>query len=445
MRRGHKSKAAWRKAAVGLVLGGASALLPSQVSLHTIVDLAQQNSSAVKLADADVLKARAELSQTKDVFMPSLTFGSGLPAFPEVGFTGNLPTIWDGTVQSMVFSLPQIRHIQAARAGLKAAQLNEKDEREQAALDASTAYIELDCVDRELDSAQQQEIYGSRLVEIEQQRAEAGVDPLSDLLEARLTEAQLKLKRLHLRTRAGTLAKQLSTLTGLPMASIVPDPASIPEIPALTADEAPRTVPGVESAQMLARSRQKAEKADAESLWVPQIAFGVLYNRNTTLLNYVNEFYNRPLPTNDFSSGFNIQLPVFDLRLRARAKESAADALRAKVEAEQAERQNDVQIATLNGTLQELDAQAEVADLKRQIAEEQLKTVLTQLELGNGAESGQNATPQLSPKAEQQARINERQNFDVALEAGLDLSKARLNLLRALGHMEDWLNELHGK
>ena len=229
------------------------------------------------------------------------------------------------------------------------------------------------------------------------------------------------------------------------MASIVPDPASIPEIPALTADEAPRTVPGVESAQMLARSRQKAEKADAESLWVPQIAFGVLYNRNTTMLNYVNEFYNRPLPTNDFSSGFNIQLPVFDLRLRARAKESAADALRAKVEAEQAERQNDVQIATLNGTLQELDAQAEVADLKQQIAEEQLKTVLTQLELGNGAESGQNATPQLSPKAEQQARINERQNFEEALEAGLDLSKARLNLLRALGHMEDWLNELHGK
>ena len=348
-------------------------------------------------------------------------------------------------MQSLVLSYSQRQYTKAARAGLEAANLNLKDAREQVALDASTTYLELDTVNSELAAARQQESFAANLLRIEEQRTEAGVDPLSDLLEARLTEAQLKLKRLHLRTRAGTLAKQLSTLTGLPLASIVPDPASIPEIPALTADEAPRTTPEVESAQMLARSRQKAEKADAESLWVPQIAFGVLYNRNTTLLNYVNEFYNRPLPTNDFSSGFNIQLPVFDLRLRARAKESAADALRAKVEAEQAERQNDVQIATLNGTLQELDAQAEVADLKRQIAEEQLKTVLTQLELGNGAESGPNATPQLSPKAEQQARINERQNFDEALEAGLDLSKARLNLLRALGHMEDWLNELHGK
>jgi hypothetical protein len=43
------------------------------------------------------------------------------------------------------------------------------------------------------------------------------------------------------------------------------------------------------------------------------------------------------------------------------------------------------------------------------------------------------------------ARIDERQKVQDALDAGFDLSKARLNLLRALGHMQDWLNELHGK
>ena len=43
------------------------------------------------------------------------------------------------------------------------------------------------------------------------------------------------------------------------------------------------------------------------------------------------------------------------------------------------------QIATLTGSLRELDAQAEIASLKQQIAGEQLKSVLTQLELGNGA------------------------------------------------------------
>jgi hypothetical protein len=43
------------------------------------------------------------------------------------------------------------------------------------------------------------------------------------------------------------------------------------------------------------------------------------------------------------------------------------------------------------------------------------------------------------------ARIDERQNFADALDAGFDLAKARLSLLRALGHMEDWLQELHAK
>jgi len=109
------------------------------------------------------------------------------------------------------------------------------------------------------------------------------------------------------------------------------------------------------------------------------------------------------------------------------------------------QRQDEVRIAELTGSLRELDTLAEVASLKQQIADGQLKAVLAQLELGNGAISSLGAQPQPGPKAEQLARIDERQKFQEALDAGLDLAKARLNLLRALGHMEDWLGELHGK
>jgi outer membrane protein TolC len=427
------------------VLALAATTVRAQVSLRTVVELAQQNSITVRLAGADVAKARAALSQSRDVFIPSLKFGSGLPAFPEVGFTGALPTIWDANVQSMVLSISQIRYIQAARLGLKAALLNQKDAMEQVALDASATYIELDTVDNELSVARQQESYASRMVEIEQQRVESGVDPLSDLLQAQLTAAQLKLKRLHLETRAATLSKQISTLTGMPVGAITPDHSSIPEIPAITARETPRITPGIESAQVQAVSRERASKGDQERVWFPQIAFGAIYNRNTTLLNNTNLYYNHFLPANNFSSGFDIQLPLFDAGARARARESAADALRAKVEAEQAQKQNDVQIVQLNNSIRELDAQADIASLKSQIAAEQLKTVMTQLELGNGAAGGPGAPPQLSPKAEQQARIDERQKYMDSLDAGLDLSKARLDLLRALGHMQDWLNELHIK
>ncbi|MDR3386161.1 MAG: TolC family protein, partial [Rudaea sp.] len=335
------------------------------------MELAQKNSVTVHLAEADVQRAIAQLAQTRDAFLPSVSFGSGLPAFPEVGFTGSLPTIWDSTIQSLVFSMPQIQYIHAARAGIQAAQFALQDAREQAALDASTAYIELETVNRGLEAAREQEQDAARLVEIEQQRAEAGVDPLSALLQAQLTAAQLKLGRLHLETRAATLSKQLATLTGLPVGSITPDRASIPEIPAMSGNLRPALTPGVESAQQLALSRQRQVQGDKEHLWLlPEIAFGAQYNRNTTLLNNIRNYFAQPLPADNFSSGFSIRVPVFDAGLHAKLRASAAEALRARVEAEQAQQQNDVQIAQLSASLRELDAQAEIASLKQQIAGE---------------------------------------------------------------------------
>jgi len=196
---------------------------------------------------------------------------------------------------------------------------------------------------------------------------------------------------------------------------------------------------------MFAHSKQQAAKGD-EMLWrLPQISFNAQYVRSTTMLNSANHYYKNDIPTNNFSSGFQIQVPFFDLVHRAKARESAADALRATVEAEQAQRQSDVQIAELTGSLRELDTLAEIANLKQQIAKEQLQAVLTQLELGNGAGAGPGAPQQLTPKAEQLARIDERQKFQDSLDSGFDLAKARLNLLRALGHMDDWLRELHTK
>ena len=436
----HNPRHGW----IFLVLMAAPALLPAQVSLSTVVDLAQRNSSAVRLAQADVDRAQAVLAQTHDAYVPSLNLQSGLPAVPSVGFTGGIPSIVDASAQSLVFSFPQKQYVAAARAGLKAATLNLSDAREQVALDASTAYIELDTVNTELESARQQETYAGRLVEIEQQRAEAGVDSLSDLLEARLTAAQLKLKRFHLETRAATLSKQLATLTGLPLGSITPDHASIPEIPAVKADGAEQNTGAMQSAQLLAVSKQKTARGDLLTEFLPQLSFNAQYKRSTTILNDFNAYYAKNIPINNFNSGFSIQIPIFDLGLHAKSKQSAADALRATVEAEQAQEKNDVEIATLTGSLRELDTQAEIATLKQQIAKEQLQSVLAQLELGNGTESSPAAQPQLTPKAEQLARIEERQKYADALDAGFDLAMARLNLLRALGHMQDWLNEIHG-
>jgi outer membrane protein TolC len=429
---------------LALALAAAPAHLPAQVSLATVVDLAQRNSSAVKLAEADVQKAQAALAQTRDAYIPNFVIGSTIGY--SHGFPTGQPSVGSATMQSLVLSFSQRQYAKAARAGLDAANLSLKDAREQVALDASTTYVELDTVNRELEAARQQETFTDRLVQIEQQRAEAGVDSDLDLLQTRLRIAQLKLQRLHLETRAATLAKQLAVLTGMPVGSILPDHASIPEIPAVTADEAPRSLAGINAAGATARSKQFQAKGDDLSWRRPQIGFGAVYNYDSDEFNDYEKFYQpNTFTPNNISFGLSVQFPFFDFALRAKARESAAEALRATVEAEQAQRQNDVQIASLTGSLRELDAQAEVASLKQQIADEQLKTVLAQLELGNGAETGPGVQPQLTPKAEQLARIDERQKYEDSLDASLDLAKARLSLLRALGHIEDWLNELHAK
>jgi outer membrane protein TolC len=430
---------------IACTLATPPSLLKAQVSLATVVDLAERNSSAVKVAQADISKANALLSETKDVIIPTVAFSTGLPVFPEVGFTGTPPSIWTTTVESLIFGVPQKHYISSARLGVQAATARWKDAREQAALDASTAYLELDTVNQELVAALQQEGFAKRLVAIEQERTEAGVDALSGLLEAQLAAAEIKLKREHLEARAGTLANTLSTLTGLPVGSITPDHASIPEIPQVRAEIPARTLAGIESARLQANSKLLAAKADREINYLPQLTFGAQYNRNTTLLNDVNSFFAKPLPANNFSSGIAIQLPILDMGHWAKSRESAADALRATIEAEQAQRQNDVQIADLSGAIRELDTLAEIASLKQQIAGEQLKTVLTELEVGNGGGASPGSPPQLSPKAEQLARIDERKKYEDSLDAGFDLAKARLGLLRALGHMEDWLQELRAK
>ena len=150
------------------------------------------------------------------------------------------------------------------------------------------------------------------------------------------------------------------------------------------------------------------------SEFLPEISFNAQYSATTDILSVINavdKYYEQNIPPVNFSSGFQIDLPLFDMSRRAKVRESAAEALRAKVEAEQAQRQNEVQIAELTGSLRELDTLAEIASLKQQIANEQLQAVLTQLELGNGAGAGPGAPAQLSPKAEQLARIDERQKF----------------------------------
>jgi outer membrane protein TolC len=161
-------------------------------------------------------------------------------------------------------------------------------------------------------------------------------------------------------------------------------------------------------------------------------AFGGEYNRYAKFNNYA-EYYLR-FQHNNFDAGVQITIPLFDASKRAKARESAADAVRATAEADQARNQVSEQVLTLRHSIEEMKVQRRIAQLKSELASEQLATVQSEMKNGSGSP---NAAP-LTPKDEQLAHIEERERYQDALDAGFQLTRTELSLMRSLGEIQDW-------
>src|SRR5208282_564340 len=98
-------------------------------------------------------------------YIPNFVIGSQIGY--SHGFPTGQPSVGNATMQSLVLSFSQRQYTKAVRAGVEAANLSLKDAKEQVALDASTAYIEMDTVDGELEAVREQEQDAVRLVGIE--------------------------------------------------------------------------------------------------------------------------------------------------------------------------------------------------------------------------------------------------------------------------------------
>lgn len=419
----------------GVFLGGLRA--SAQVSLSTVVDLAVRNSTAVRIAAADVQHAAAGLSESKDVYLPSFLLGSSLGY--SYGFPVGQPSVYNIGSQSLIFSFSQPDYIRAARAELKSAELNLKDNEEQVALDTALAYIQLDNDTRELAALDQEKSYAERLTTIERDRLLAGVDGRMELTRAELTSAQVDEKRMHLEDDANQLRQRLAHLTGLPASSFITDPKSIPPPPVIDNDDKiedrlMNANAGLQSAYARAKSKLMVSFGDSKQNYRPQFAFGAEYNRYAEFNNYA-QYYQR-FQHNNFDIGVQITIPLFDASRRAKARESAADAVRAGVEADQAMNQTTEQVFSLRHSIAELAVQQRIAELQSELAQEQLETIQAQLQSGSGSP---NATP-VTPKDEQQAHIQERERYEDALDANFSMIRVELSLMRSLGEIEQWVH-----
>jgi len=423
-----------RRAYQFVLLGIVALLTPTgaraQVSFYTVVDLALRNSTPVRINAADVQHAEAAVMESVDAYKPSFSVGSSLGY--SYGFPVGQPSIYNVGAQSLAFSFSQPSYIRSARAALLAAQLQLKDTRQQVILDTALDYVQLDTVTQQIAALDQETAFVQRLIDIETDRVNAGVDSKVALTQARLTAAQVALRRLHLMDQADLVRARLGHLTSLSPADIVCEPQTIPGVAAISETGGIEDNNGLKAAYASAQSKLYAAIGDARQNNRPVFVFGGEYNRYAKFNNY-SEYYLR-FQHNNFNVGLQITMPLFDATRKARAIGSSADATHASAQADQLRNQTSEEVLRLQKSVAELTAQEQVADLQNELAQNQLDSIATQLRLGSGTAGI--AAP--LPKDEQAARISERSYFVDMLETRFQVTQARLSLLRSLGKIEDW-------
>lgn len=428
-----------RACQIGILCFSALLLSPgarAQVSFYTTIDLALRNNPQVRMSSANLQRAQAGVREAFAVFKPSLLLGSSVGF--SYGFPLGQPEIFSLTAQSLAFSFSQPDYVRSARAAYQSAQLQLEDVRQQTILDTALDYIELSKVTQEITALDQEETYVQKLIGIEDQRVDAGVDGRIELTKARLTAAQVTLKRIHAENQADLLRARLAHLTGLAPGDMKPESQSIPGLPEMSTgadiDEAAVDANnGVKAAFATAKSKLYTAFGDSRSNNRPTLSFVASYGLFSNFNNYA-EYY-RKFQNNNFGAGIEIEIPLFDANRTAKAESSKADAAYASAEAQQLRGQTGEQILQLQKSISELAAQEQVAELENELAVDQLNAVAAQLESGSGNPN----QPSMTPKDQQEAHIDERSRYIDMLDAKFQVTQARLNLLRELNRIEDWV------
>jgi len=430
----------WRNAAV-MLLSACASCAAAQISLGSAVGLAVKNDPRVKMARADVDRAKALLSETKDAFVPSVSSSGGIGK--SVGVPLSTPVVFSIAAQSLVINFSQINYVRAADAGVDAATYALEQAQNDVADDAVTTYISLDNARQRQKALAEASAIASRLVKIVQERYSAGTDAHIELTRVMYTAATIRLQNLQVENEIGNLSEHLGRMMGLGT-SVTTVHDSIPAFAAIadTAKSAPDG-PGMKAALATAASKDFMARGDAKYRLLPQVAFGAGYSRISTVGNNYAQYYpgfdpdkHPGISYNSLDLGVQISVPLLDLLHTAKARASRAEAARAKFEAENQRMQLATGQSKALRTAKELEARAEIASLARDLAQDQIDAIELQLKADATPQEG--AQP-VSPKDEQNARLQERQRYVEMLQDEAELRQAEVSLMRQTGQLESWL------
>ena len=398
---------------------------------RTAIELALKNSATSAIARADLQRARANYQQSRDLFVPQVTFGSGLAysnGFP-LSIEGAAPSIFNVNTQSFLFNAAQREFMKAAKGDIRTTEAQNADRRNDVIMETALAYIQLDLLQSSLNVEKEQQEFAAKYEDIVNQRVQAGLDPNLEMTRAQLAGARTRAQIAEIQAAVDQLRLRLSQLTGLPVNSIRTATETIPKLPDVSQDtdltaQAVQKNPLVRIAQETATTKSFRAKGEAKQLY-PAFDFVGQYAVLARYNNY-DEFFQK-FQRHNVTIGTLIRFPVFNSPQRDVAKAAEADALKAQKEAQTVKDQVSSETLRLQRSVAQLAAARDVSKLEHQLAQADIDATHEKIQAGGA-----------TLKDEQNARITEHQRYTAFLSSSFDLDKAQVQLLRQIGELETW-------
>ncbi|HUK88441.1 MAG TPA: TolC family protein [Terriglobales bacterium] len=394
------------------------------------IELALHHSGDMAIAAADQEAAHQSYLETRNGYLPTIIVGSGVAAsygFP-MSLEGAAPSVFNVTTQQYLYNPAVQQFLKAARTDWNASGIGLEDRRDQVILETALVYAELDKLSSTLHLLQEQAGSAQRVEQVVSMRVQAGVDNELEITRAKLTAARVRLSLADAESRATVLRARLAQLTGLPADSIETVTESIPELPAVPAEEVSEKTldqnPEVRVANERAAAMVFRAKGEHRMLY-PSIDLAGQYGLFSKFNNY--DQYFKKFQRNNVTFGLEIRFPLFNFSQKARAQAADATALRAQKQAEDVKNRLSVETLRLQGAVKQLAAAREVARLEYTLARADADATGIKLVAGTA-----------TVRDQERARLLENDKYLALLDATFQLDQAQMQLLKTTGKLQEW-------
>ncbi|MBZ5530769.1 MAG: TolC family protein [Acidobacteriia bacterium] len=409
----------------------AQAMNDKPLPFRTAIELALKNSVATGVSMADLQRARATVSQTRDAYVPQMVFGSGLGwsyGFP-LSLEGAAPSIFNVNIQGALWNPAQRDTIRAAKTDVELTSAQNAARRDDVIMETAVSYIQLDLLESSLSVQREQRQAAAKFQETVNQRVQEGLDSQVETTRAKLAVARTRLSIAQTQAAADQLRLRLSQLTGLPAKAIRTSTETIPALHDVSQDD---DLPGQAAQKSLAvkvaedAAQIKDFRARAErKLLYPSVDLVAQYAVLARFNNY-DQFFQK-FQRHNVTAGVAIRFPFFNATQHAAADAAKADAQKSHKEAAAVKEQVSGETLKLQRAVEQLAAARDVAQLEHQLAQSDIESAHARIESG-----------QATVKDEQNARIAEHQRYAAYLESSFELDRAQVQLLRQTGELETW-------